>query len=170
MMTFDTYNKRFEVNDPKMITLPGRYGLGLAFDTPGGNLYDYPLTVSSPFPTGTVSYTWTKAPSPISNASGPRFSPHTIFGILIKKEILTSKYEEIGFDAYLWYSVDNIDDIIDPLGLLTSAADFAKFSFKSYPVPETPWPEIALIGTVGASAVVARRMSRRSFLCLPSKS
>lgn len=168
LMIFDTYNQRLEGNDPNMAKFPGVHNVNLDFDVPGGTLYDDPV-LSGGFPENTTSFTWARAPSPLSNASGARLKSHTLLGILIKREALTSKSEDIGVRALLWNDVHNLDELDDPLGLLSPDTDWAKLSFKSYPVPEIPWPEIALIGTVGASAMVARKMSRRSFLCLPSR-
>jgi len=160
MVRFDTYNQRLEGNDPNSTLLPGVYGFNLHFDKTEGNLYDKPLVISNPFPDGSIFYRWARAQSPISNASSTRLNPHLVYVALVKKEILTSKSEEIGFKAFLWETKDDVDS----LQLFPSEADWGKATFHPYTVPETPWAGLALLGTVGAAALATRKMSRRSFL------
>jgi len=166
MVNFDTYNQRLEGKDPNNNLLPGDYGFDLNFDGQG-KVFDKPISLNYPLPDGSIFYTSARAPSPISNATGARRNPHLLYCAIIKKEVLTSEYEEIGIQPFLWESKDTYWLMMFP-----SEADFGNMTFRSFPVPEIPYLKeaAAFSALLAANYAVARsKMSRRAFIGLPEK-
>jgi hypothetical protein len=166
---FDTQNKRYDVKDPTKHGTPGYYSTYVGFTPPGGSLRDRWLTdPSSPgidFPPGKIHFTWSHGPSPIPNDDETRLKPHVLYYFMFSKQLLTNKYDEIGFRTDLYQT----GEIFTPM-VIPNMTGHAKMSFSPIPIPELPWPAIALGCTVGAAALATRKMSRRQLLLIPFSS
>jgi hypothetical protein len=155
---FDTYNMRYQIKDPGVPGTPGYYSAFIAFRSSGNPvLYDAwagnPLAPGHPFPSGKIRYTWARGSSPIPGNDENRLKDHFLEAIMIDKKLLTEKANEIGFRMTLHQTSSN-DLEFSP----------GKLVFSGIPVPEIPWPALALGGTVGVAALATRKMSRRQLI------
>jgi hypothetical protein len=159
---FDTENMRYEVKDPTVPKTKGVYIANIEFESPGGRLINHPMSAGNPFPSNKFYYAWKRGPSPIAGSDEVRLKPHVLYSFLFSTEFLMRKYNEIGFHT----RVHESEGVNNYLTYPASYKDYVKMSRSGIPIPELPWPAVALVGGMAAAALAARKMNRRAFLCL----